>query len=111
MLASRMPRIAAVAPALPANVYSQAGITAAIGPLLTRDPSEQALINGLYGGNRGDSRRLVWLLGDYRDRPTVTESTDSSTDMAADQVEESLRRALVALREPEKSGRQGIGSL
>ncbi|HAM25720.1 MAG TPA: type III polyketide synthase, partial [Microbacteriaceae bacterium] len=54
-----MARIAAVAPALPAHVYSQAEITDTIAPMVTSDPAKQAVMRRLHGASMVDTRHLV----------------------------------------------------
>lgn len=91
-----MARIAAVAPALPAFVYSQSEITAMIGPLVTQDPSKRAVLARLHGSSSVDTRHLVMPIEKYLDPQTFSESNGMFIEVAADLAEESLRAALDA---------------
>lgn len=89
-----MARIAAVASALPPNVYSQAEITDTIAPLVTTDPTKQAVLRRLHAGSNIASRHLVMPLERYVDEQTFTESNDLFIEVAADLTEQALRDAL-----------------
>jgi alkylresorcinol/alkylpyrone synthase len=91
-----MARIVAVAPALPANVYSQSEITDTIAPMVSSDPSKQAVLRRLHAGSRVDTRHLVMPIERYRDASTFTQSNDMFIDVAADLAEQALRDALAA---------------
>jgi alkylresorcinol/alkylpyrone synthase len=89
-----MARIAAVSPALPAHVYSQAEITDTIAPMVTADPSKQAVMRRLHAGSRVETRHLVMPIERYRDPSTFTESNGMFIEVAADLTERALRDAL-----------------
>jgi alkylresorcinol/alkylpyrone synthase len=91
-----MARIAAVSPALPAHVYSQAEITDTIAPMVTSDPSKQAIMRRLHAGSRVDTRHLVMPIERYRDASTFTQSNGMFIEVAADLTERALRDALDA---------------
>lgn len=91
-----MARIAAVAPALPAYVYSQADITATIAPLITSDPARRAVLERLHSASKVDTRHLVMPLERYRDAQTFTQSNDLFIEVAAELAERCLRAALSA---------------
>jgi alkylresorcinol/alkylpyrone synthase len=73
-----MARIAAVSPALPAFVYSQAEITDTIVPMVTSDPGKQAVMRRLHGGSMVATRHLVMPIERYRDATTFTRSNEMS---------------------------------
>ena len=89
-----MARIAAVSPALPAYVYAQAEISDTIAPMVTSDPSKQALLHRLHTGSRVETRHLVMPIERYRDSSTFTESNGMFIEVAADLAEQALRDAL-----------------
>lgn len=89
-----MARIAAVAPAFPDNVYSQADITDMIAPLVTSDPKKQAVLRRLHASSHVDTRHLVMPIDRYRDVSTFTQSNDKFIEVATDLTETALRRAL-----------------
>ncbi len=92
-----MPRIAAVSPALPANVYPQAEITAAIAPLITADPSKRMVVDRIHGSSRVDTRHLVMPIERYADATTFTASNalfvETATDLAVRCVTDALEGA------------------
>ena len=94
MLRSRMARIIAVAPALPAYVYPQTEITATIGPLITDKPSVLAVLNRVHAGSRVESRFLATPLERYQEPQTFTETNNLFIEIAADLAERSVRDAL-----------------
>ena len=89
-----MARIAAVSPALPAYVYAQAEISDTIAPMVTADPSKQALLHRLHAGSKVETRHLVMPIERYRDSSTFTESNGMFIEVAADLAEQALRDAL-----------------
>ena len=89
-----MARIVAVAPALPANVYAQSEITDTIAPMVTSDPTKQAVLRRLHAGSHVDTRHLVMPIERYRDASTFTQSNDMFIEVAADLAEQALRDAL-----------------
>jgi alkylresorcinol/alkylpyrone synthase len=91
-----MARIVAVAPALPEHVYSQQQITDVIAPMLTADPSRQAVLRRLHGASRVDTRHLVMPIERYRDATTFTESNGKFIEAAADLTSRALADALAA---------------
>jgi alkylresorcinol/alkylpyrone synthase len=86
-----MARIAAVSPALPAFVYSQAEITDTIVPMVTSDPGKQAVMRRLHGGSMVATRHLVMPIERYRDATTFTRSNEMFIEVAADLTERALR--------------------
>ncbi|MCU1421295.1 MAG: type polyketide synthase [Microbacteriaceae bacterium] len=91
-----MARIVAVAPALPEHVYSQQQITDVIAPMLTADPSRQAVLRRLHGASRVDTRHLVMPIERYRDATTFTESNGKFIEAAANLTSRALADALAA---------------
>ncbi len=91
-----MARIAAVASALPEYRYPQQQITDVIAPMITSDPTRQAVLRRLHGGSRVDTRHLVMPIERYRDATTFTESNGMFIEVAADLTERALRDALAA---------------
>jgi alkylresorcinol/alkylpyrone synthase len=89
-----MARIVAVAPVLPANVYSQSEITNTIAPMVTADATRQAVLRRLHAGSRVDTRHLVMPIERYLDESTFTQSNDMFIEVAADLAERALRVAL-----------------
>ncbi|MCU1558383.1 MAG: type polyketide synthase [Microbacteriaceae bacterium] len=89
-----MARIAAVSPALPTHVYSQAEITDTIAPMVTSDPARQAVMRRLHGGSGVQTRHLVMPIERYRDSSTFTQSNGMFIEVAADLTEQALRDAL-----------------
>jgi alkylresorcinol/alkylpyrone synthase len=89
-----MARIAAVAPALPAFVYSQTEITETIVPMITDNPVKQAVMRRLHASSRINTRHLVMPLERYREETTFTQSNDLFIEAAADLTERALRDAL-----------------
>lgn len=89
-----MARIAAVASALPAFIYSQEEITDTIAPMVTRDAGTQAVLRRLHGASRVDTRHLVMPIQRYRDETTFTKSNGMFIEVAANLAEQALREAL-----------------
>lgn len=89
-----MARIVAVAPALPANVYTQYEITETIAPMVTTDPGRQAVMRRLHGASMVDTRHLVMPIERYLDETTFTQSNGMFIEVAADLTEQALRDAL-----------------
>jgi len=87
-------RIAAVATALPPYRYAQAEITDMLAPLITSDPSKQAVMRRLHEASKVDTRHLVMPLEQYREAITFTQSNDRFIGHATDLAEEATRRAL-----------------
>jgi alkylresorcinol/alkylpyrone synthase len=91
-----MARIVAVAPARPGNVYRQSEITDTIAPMVTSDPTKQAVLRRLHSASRVDTRHLVMPIERYLDPSTFTQSNDMFIEVAADLTERALRDALDA---------------
>lgn len=91
-----MSRIAAVAAALPENSYAQAEITAMLAPMITPDPSKQALLRRLHEGSRVERRHLVMPIEDYREAQTFTETNTRFVEAATDLAARAVRGALDA---------------
>jgi alkylresorcinol/alkylpyrone synthase len=89
-------RIAAVASALPPYRYEQSEITEMLAPMITPDPSKQAVMRRLHAGSRVDTRHLVMPLERYREAQTFTQSNDYFVDAATDLAELAAQRALDA---------------
>lgn len=89
-----MTRIAAVAPVLPAHVYSQAEITAELAPLLAPEPGKRAVLDRMHSGSRIQTRHTALPIERYRDLGTFRQSNDLFIDLATDLLEIALRRAL-----------------
>jgi len=91
-----MARIAAVAPALPPYRYSQAEIAEAIAPLISKDPSKQAVLRRLYRSSRVETRHLVMPLERYAEETTFGLSNALFVEAAVDLAAEALTAALAA---------------
>lgn len=71
-----MALIAAVSPALPEHVYSQAEITAEIGGLVARDPRRRAVLERVHGSSGIDTRHLALPLEKYAGLSSFGEAND-----------------------------------
>ncbi|BDZ46444.1 type III polyketide synthase [Naasia aerilata] len=91
-----MTRIAAVAAALPEHSYAQSEITAMLAPMITPDPSKQALLRRLHEGAKVERRSLVMPLEAYRDPQTFTETNVRFIEAATDLAERAVGTALAA---------------
>jgi len=89
-----MSRIAAVAPVLPDFGYDQAEITAALGPLLTVDPSRRALLERLHRASGVRTRHLAIPLERYRDLNTFGQANDLFISIGTELAERATREAL-----------------
>lgn len=92
-----MARILAVSTAFPSNVYCQEEITDTIAPMVTSDPTKQAVLRRLHAGSRVRTRHLVMPIARYRDASTFTQSNDMFVEVAADLAEQALGEALDAV--------------
>ncbi|MET4583723.1 alkylresorcinol/alkylpyrone synthase [Conyzicola nivalis] len=89
-----MTRIAAVAPVLPAFVYTQSEITAELAPLMTKVPARQAVIERMHAASGIGTRHTALPLERYRDLGTFRETNDIFIQVAADLGERAVRIAL-----------------
>lgn len=89
-----MTRIAAVAPVLPAFVYTQSEITAELAPLMTKVPARQAVIERMHAASGIGTRHTALPLERYRDLGTFRETNDIFIQVAADLSERAVRIAL-----------------
>jgi alkylresorcinol/alkylpyrone synthase len=89
-----MPRIAAVAPVLPAYRYTQAEITAELAPLLTRTDSHRAVMERMHANSGIDTRFTALPLERYRDLGTFRESNNIFIEVATELSGRALSIAL-----------------
>ena len=89
-----MTRIAAIAPVLPEHSYSQAEITAAIGPLLAPDPKRRPLIERMYSSSTVERRYSALPLERYQDLGSLTETNAEWFAAAVELGEKAVRLAL-----------------
>ncbi|MBH0007950.1 type III polyketide synthase [Salinibacterium sp. SWN1162] len=89
-----MSRVAAVAPVVPEHSYTQAEITAELGPLLSGSPSHQAIIERMHGASGIERRHTALPLERYRDLGSFRESNDQFIRVATDLLERALTTAL-----------------
>lgn len=89
-----MTRIAAVAPVLPAYVYTQSEITAELAPLITSIPARQAVVERMHAASGIGTRHTALPLERYRDLGSFRETNDLFIEVATDLVERALRVAL-----------------
>jgi alkylresorcinol/alkylpyrone synthase len=83
-----------VSAALPANSYAQSVITETIAPMITSNPSKQAVLRRLHGGSRVDRRHLVLPLERYLEEQSFTTTNELFIEAATDLAEEALVSAL-----------------
>ena len=89
-----MSRIVGVSAALPALSYAQTEITDTIAPMITADPSKQAVLRRLHEGSRVERRHLVLPLERYLEEQSFTETNGLFIEAATDLAEEALAAAL-----------------
>jgi alkylresorcinol/alkylpyrone synthase len=91
-----MTRIAAIAPVLPEYRYSQEQITAELAPLLTANPTRQAVIERLHGSSRIGHRHTALPLERYRTLGNFREANDIFIEVATGLLERALTAALAS---------------
>jgi len=89
-----MSRVAAVAPVVPEYSYTQAEITAELGPLLSATPSHQAVIERMHGASGIQRRHTALPLESYRDLGNFRESNNEFIRVATDLLDRALTTAL-----------------
>ena len=89
-----MTRIAAVAPVLPAFVYTQSEITAELAPLITSVPARQAVIERMHAASGIGTRHTALPLERYRELGSFRETNDIFIEVATDLAERALAVAL-----------------
>ncbi len=89
-----MSRIAAIAPVLPAFVYSQAEITAELAPLISAAPARRAVLERMHAASGIATRHTALPIERYRDLGTFRQSNDIFIEVATDLCERALRVAL-----------------
>lgn len=89
-----MTRIAAVAPALPEYVYSQAEITHELAPLISSDPARRAVMERMHAASGIGTRHTALPLEQYRNLGSFGESNDIFIRVATDLAERALADAL-----------------
>jgi alkylresorcinol/alkylpyrone synthase len=89
-----MTRIAAVAPVLPAFVYSQAEITHELAPLITSAPARQAVLERMHAASGIGTRHTALPLERYRSLGSFRETNDIFIEVATDLAERAVRVAL-----------------
>ncbi len=86
--------IVSVASALPAHRYSQAEIAEVIAPLVSPQPSKQAVLRRLFTASRVEHRHLAMPLAAYAERIAFGASNRRFIDVAVELAGDALRRAL-----------------
>jgi alkylresorcinol/alkylpyrone synthase len=89
-----MPRIAAVAPVLPAFAYTQGEITRELAPLITRSTSHRAVMERMHAASGIGTRHTALPLERYRDLGTFRETNDIFIGIATDLCHRALTTAL-----------------
>jgi len=89
-----MSRIAAVAPVLPAFVYTQAEITAELAPLISSVPGRRAVLERMHASSGIAMRHTALPLEAYRDLGDFRRANDTFIEVATDLAERALRTAL-----------------
>ncbi|HEV7951362.1 MAG TPA: type III polyketide synthase, partial [Glaciihabitans sp.] len=89
-----MPRIAAVAPVLPAFAYSQTEITSELAPLLSAKPAHHAVIERMHAASGIGVRHTALPLERYRSLGNFRESNDIFIEVATDLAGRALTTAL-----------------
>lgn len=97
VLLSGMPRIAAVAPVLPAFAYTQAEITRELAPLIASQPSHRVVLERMHAASGIGTRHTALPIERYRDLGSFGESNrifiDVGTDLAGRAVASALQTA------------------
>ena len=91
-----MTRIAAVAPVLPAFVYTQSEITSELAPLISSGPARRAVLERMHAASGIGTRHTALPLERYRELGSFRESNDIFIEVATDLAEKALRSALAA---------------
>ncbi|MGL4340314.1 MAG: type III polyketide synthase [Rhodoglobus sp.] len=91
-----MTRIAAVAPVLPDNKYSQTTMTAELAPLISKEPGRRELLERLHAASGIDTRHTALPIERYRSLGTFRDSNDIFIEIATELAERALRAALAA---------------
>ena len=91
-----MARILAVAPVLGPHAHPQDEITAAIAPLLTRDPTRRALLERLHGSAGVATRHLALPLDAYAELTSFEAANDAFVRVGTELAEDACRAALEA---------------
>jgi alkylresorcinol/alkylpyrone synthase len=91
-----MSRLVAVAPVVPDHVYTQAEITAEIGPLLTAAPARRALLDRLHASSAVRTRHFALPLEKYAALTSFDQGNDLFISVGAELAERALREALAA---------------
>lgn len=89
-----MTRIAAVAPALPDYVYTQAEITRELAPLISSDPGKRAVLERMHASSGIGTRHTALPLEQYRALGSFGETNDIFIRVATDLAERALADAL-----------------
>jgi alkylresorcinol/alkylpyrone synthase len=89
-----MTRIAAVAPVVPANRYTQAEITAELAPLITHTDSHRAVLERMHANSGIETRYTALPLERYRDLPPFRETNEIFVEIATELTGRALQTAL-----------------
>lgn len=89
-----MPRIAAIAPVLPAFAYPQSAITAELVPLITSRASHRAVMERMHAASGIGVRHTALPLERYRDLGGFRESNDIFIEVATELAGKALVSAL-----------------
>ncbi len=91
-----MPRVLAVAPALPRHVYRQEEISAALGPILTSTPAARRTMDRVHAHSGVRTRHLALPLDAYADLRSFGRANDLFLREGTALAEQAARRALAA---------------
>lgn len=91
-----MPRVLAVAPALPRHVYRQDEISAALGPVLTASPTARRTMEHLHARSGVRTRHLALPLEEYATLDSLGRANDVFLREGTALAEDAVRRALDA---------------
>lgn len=89
-----MPRIAAVAPVLPAYAYTQREITRELAPLITSAGSHRAVMERMHAASGINTRYMALPIERYRDLGTFRQSNEIFIEIATDLAGRALSAAL-----------------
>ena len=89
-----MPRIAAVAPVLPAFAYPQIEITAELVPLIASQPSHRAVVERMHAASGISIRHTALPIAQYRSLGSFQERNRVFVQVATDLAERALSVAL-----------------
>jgi alkylresorcinol/alkylpyrone synthase len=89
-----MSHLIAVAPALAEHRYSQAEITATIGPLLTSSPARRAVLDRFHAASGVSTRHLALPLEKYAALTSFDQANDLFVSIGSELAERAVREAI-----------------